>query len=277
MANVIEYSIDGEKYSIDVTGSPEYVFGEHEYLSTPETDLSFGTDWYQDGYSTIPFLAPDEFHTLRSEISKLIEDIVRSLGVSTEGFELEKYHEFVTSDEMHLAVVSRTRDLFPEDFSFSMDEVIKKIEAVTGFKLSEVVSSTGERQQIIVRINRPRSTDFNPPHKDSYEDTSLRFLNFWVPICGVTEKSSLPLAPGSHLLPEDRILRTMEGGVIAGKKYRVRSIAAWDGRSDLCRAKVEDGELLMFSCHLIHGVAFNDQDDLTRVALEFRLFAAPDA
>jgi ectoine hydroxylase-related dioxygenase (phytanoyl-CoA dioxygenase family) len=99
----------------------------------------------------------------------------------------------------------------------------------------------------------------------------------WVPICGVNDKSSLPIAPGSHLLPEDKILRTMDGGVVAGKKYRVRSIAVWDGRSDLTRAKVEEGELLVFSCHLIHGIAVNDQDDQTRVALEFRLFRRPEA
>ncbi|HEY0414377.1 MAG TPA: phytanoyl-CoA dioxygenase family protein [Allosphingosinicella sp.] len=271
MTQVIDYTIDGEKVSLDVSGSPEYVYGVHEFLSTADTDITFGSDWYSDGFKTMPFLTDEEFALVRNEISNVIEKFIASLGVDTTGFEIGKYHRFVTDDEMHLKVVGRTRDLFPEDFSLSMRDLVEKIEGLTGFKLTDIDPLSGERLHIIVRINRPRSTDYNPPHKDSYEDTSRHFLNVWVPICGVNERSSLPLAPGSHLLPEDKILRTLEGGVVAGKKYRVRSVAAWDGRSDLYRARVNEGELLIFSCHLIHGIAFNDQDDQTRVSLEFRL------
>jgi hypothetical protein len=277
VTQVIDYTINGGKYSIDVSGSPEYVYGERIFLSTAGTDATFGTDWYEDGYTTMQFLTAEEFASLRGEISNVIETMLASLGVDTTGFDIGKYHRYVVDDAMHLAIVSRTRDLFPEDFSLSMRDVIAKIENLTGFKLTDIDATTGERLQIIVRINRPRSLDFNPPHKDSYEDPHLNYINIWVPICGVTEKSSLPIAPGSHLLPEDKILRTLEGGVVAGKKYRVRSIAAWDGRTDLYRADVKEGELLMFSFHLIHGIAYNDQDDQTRVALEFRLFRSPDA
>lgn len=277
MAEIIDYTINGEKYSVDVSGSPEFVTGEHEYLSSAETDIIFGTPWYEDGHKIMPFLGPEEFQVLRHEISEVIRKIVVSLGVDATGFEIDKYHRFVTDDATHLGVVSRTRDLFPEDFSLPMQGVIEKIGQVVGFRLTDVEPNTGGRMHIIVRINRPRSTDFNPPHKDSYEDPSARFLNVWIPICGVNDKSSLPIAPGSHLLPEDKVLRTLEGGVVAGKKYRVRSIAAWDGRSDLHRVKVDEGQLLIFSCHLIHGIAYNDQDDTTRVALEFRLFRSPEA
>ncbi|HZG09354.1 MAG TPA: phytanoyl-CoA dioxygenase family protein [Allosphingosinicella sp.] len=273
MTQVVDYTINGEKYSVDVAGSPEYVFGKHEFMSNQETDLTFGTDWYEDGYKVLPFLSEAEFAVLRSDISSVIEKILQSLGVDTAGFEMEKYHHYAADDAVHLGVVSRTRDLFAEDFSLSMRALMDKIEGVTGFELTDLAPGTGARMHIIVRINRPGSTDFNPPHKDSYEDPErARFLNVWIPICGVTDKSSLPMAPGSHLLSEDKILRTMDGGVVAGKKYRVRSIASWDGRSDLYRAEVNDGELLIFSCHLIHGIAFNDQEDQTRVALEFRLF-----
>jgi hypothetical protein len=271
MTQLIDYKIDGETFSIDVSGSPQYVYGDREYLSTAETDIIFGTDWYEDGFKVMPFLTEEEFAHLRDEIGHLIEDMVASTGIDTAGFEIGKYHRFVTDDRKHLEVVDRTRDLFPEDFSLSMCDLVAKIEHLTGFRLTDLDPTSGERRHIIVRINRPRSTDFNPPHKDSYEDTSCHFLNVWVPICGVNERSSLPLAPGSHRLSEDKILRTLEGGVVAGKRYRVRSIAAWDGRSDLYRARVREGELLVFSCHLIHGIAFNDQDDQTRVSLEFRL------
>jgi hypothetical protein len=272
MSNVINYTINGEAYPVDVTGSPEYVHGRHEILSSAETDITFGAPWYEDGYTVLPFVGAEEFQTLRDDIEDVIRKFVAAQGVDVAGFGIDKYHHYVTDDAMHLAVVSRTRDLFPEDFSLPMREVIDKISAITGFRLTDVEPRTGGRMHIIVRINRPRSTDFNPPHKDMYEDPAARFLNVWIPICGVNEKSSLPLAPGSHLLPEDKILRTTDGGVVAGKKYRVRSIANWDGRSDLHRIVVDEGDLLIFSSYLIHGIAFNDQPDTTRVALEFRLF-----
>jgi hypothetical protein len=275
MDNTINYTIDGVQYSMNIEGSPPFFYGEPELLSNADSDITFGTDWYEDGYTTLPFLDAGDFAALRREISDVVEKIIASLGIKTEGFQIEKYHRFINDDSKHLAVVSRTRDLFPEDFSLAINDVIAKIERVTSFELTDINPNTSDRMHIIVRINRPRSTDFNPPHKDSYEDRLARFVNFWIPICGVTQKSSLPLVPRSHLIPEDKILRTFEGGVVAGKRYRVRNIAEWNGRHDLCRAEVKYGQILTFSCHLIHGVAINDQDDVTRVALEFRLFERP--
>jgi ectoine hydroxylase-related dioxygenase (phytanoyl-CoA dioxygenase family) len=130
---------------------------------------------------------------------------------------------------------------------------------------------------IIVRINRPFSNDYNPPHKDIYEgidnDSCVpSIINFWIPIAGVTKKSSLPLVPKSHLINENLILRTFEGGFIDGQKYRVRMIKSWNGETELQRSNVKYGEVLIFSSHLIHGLAVNNESNKTRVALEFRLF-----
>ena len=68
---------------------------------------------------------------------------------------------------------------------------------------------------------------------------------------------------GRTAIVEDRARTTRD---------RLYGDAEWNGRRDLHRAHVKYGQLLTFSCHLIHGVAINDQDDETRVALEFRLF-----
>jgi ectoine hydroxylase-related dioxygenase (phytanoyl-CoA dioxygenase family) len=51
-------------------------------------------------------------------------------------------------------------------------------------------------------------------------------------------------------------------------------IKEWGGSHTLERAVVKDGQVLFFSSHLIHGLAINEEEDLTRVALEFRLFKA---
>ncbi len=97
-------------------------------------------------------------------------------------------------------------------------------------------------------------------------------MNLWIPIAGVTENTSLGMVPGSHKLSDVEIVRTYDGGVVEGNTYRVRMIKEWAGSHALKRADVKDDEVLLFSSHLIHGMAINAEEDLTRVALEFRLF-----
>jgi ectoine hydroxylase-related dioxygenase (phytanoyl-CoA dioxygenase family) len=75
-----------------------------------------------------------------------------------------------------------------------------------------------------------------------------------------------------NTINENLVQRTFEGGLIEGNKYRVRMIKSWNGDNTLVRSKVKYGQVLIFSSHLIHGLATNEEADKTRVALEFRLF-----
>jgi hypothetical protein len=277
MTSEVQYVIDGQPCTLDVAGSPAFAHGKPEQLSRPDTDITSGQAWYDRGYGIFRFLDDTGFASLREGIARSIRGIVASLGVDTAGFELETYHRYVRDDALHRKVVGITRDLFPDDFNFPILDTLARLERLLGFGLTDVDPDTGEKLHIIVRINRPDSHDFNPPHKDIYEawdaDATLpRFANFWIPICGVTPQSSLPLVPGSHRLPEDRIVRTFAGGVAGGNEYRVRTVLRWDGSNELQRPAVGYGEVLIFSSHLVHGCAINRQDDATRVALEFRLY-----
>lgn len=277
MPSLLDMVVDGKPFYLDVQGSPAFAIGKAERLSRRDTDITFDQDWYQDGYKVFPFLDAAEFGSLHQGVEEAVRNILVSEGIGADGFKLLKYHEFVRSDEDHFKVVRRTRDLFPQDFNFSIGNLTRKMASILGVELTDVSPDTGERIHIIVRINRPGSDDYNPPHKDIYEalDRDGRLplvVNFWIPICGVTEHSSLPLAPGSHLLAENEIVRTVEGGVLNGRRYRVRNIKSWGGKNEMIRAKITQGEILIFSSHLIHGLAINNQQDQTRVALEFRLF-----
>lgn len=273
----INYQINNKTFSFSVKGSPEFGFGRKERLSKPENDITSGQDWYEKGYAVQKFLNDREFKSLKDALANNVAEIVANqTGKDVTGFSLENYHQYVDSDELHYKIVGITRDLFPEDFNFSLTDVIPKLEKILGFGLTDVDPVDGERIHVIVRINRPGSTDFNPPHKDIYEhfDQNSKvpsFINIWIPVCGVTENSSLPLAPSSHLYPENKICRTFEGGVIEGKKYHVRTVKEWDGKNDLIRPLIHDGEVLFFTPHLVHGMAINEED-MTRVSLEFRLF-----
>jgi hypothetical protein len=271
-----EFIIDGQPLELDISGSGGFGYGKAERLSTPATDATADQAWYEDGFHVYRFLGDEEFAALRDGVADCVRGIVARQGIDTGGFSLETYHRYVTTDEQHLAVVRLTRDLFPPDINFDVASIVGKLAKLMGHGLTDIYPGTDDRIHIIVRIIRPHRTDFNPPHKDVYEWDEQYvhppMVNFWIPLVGVTGQSALPIAPRSHLIPEDRVYRTIEGGYIAGKRYRVRCVLNWDGSNELHRVEISEGEVLVFSPYLIHGCGVNLQGDATRVALEFRLF-----
>jgi Phytanoyl-CoA dioxygenase (PhyH) len=274
----IDYQIDENKYTISIEDSSLFELGNDEVLSRKDSDITFGQPWYYNGFSEQNFLSNAEFKSLKSGLTSCIKEIIhKELLLDTEGFELVNYHKFVLDDTNHLKIVSKTRDLFAEDFNYPVMELTNRLSEILGFKLTDVNPKNQLKVHIIVRINRPKSTDYNPPHKDIYEgvdnDSYIpQFVNFWIPIAGVTKKSSLPIAPESHKLNENLICRTFDGAIMEGNKYRVRMIKSWNKENRLVRSTVQNGQVLIFSGHLIHGLAINNEEDKTRVALEFRLF-----
>jgi len=275
---VLEYIINDNKYSFSDEGSSGFTFGDNIILSREDTDITYEQSWYGNGYEVLPLFSIKEHSDLLKGISNSVNKLISSeLKRDCKDFNLQDYHSFITSNEDHFKIVSKTRGLLPEDFNFNIMEMISRFNDLFGFEFSNLDKKTGYQSKIIVRINRPFSTDFNPPHKDSYEvvdqDGSIpQFVNFWIPVCGVTENSSLPIVEKSHLLPESKVERTPDGGVIEGNKYRVRTVKSWDGSNKLQRVNIQDGQLLVFSPHLIHGLAVNEEKNQTRVALEFRLY-----
>lgn len=273
----LEYKIDGNVVGFEITDGQTYKLGDSKVLSNEQSDITYNQSWYPNGYTTSNFLSNSEFNFLKSEITKTIAEIISNeLGIDTNGFTLEKYHKYITTNQAHFKIVSKTRDLYPWDFGFDIKELIPKFSDILKFKISDIDPYTNNRVHIILRINRPNSYDYNPPHKDMYEAYDRdgyfpQFVNFWVPIAGVTKKTSLPIVPKSHLISEDSVLRTTEGGIVNNNKYRVRFVKDW-GDNSLVRTNVDYSEVLIFSSHLIHGLAINEELDTTRVALEFRLF-----
>lgn len=276
--NNTDYQIDGNKYTISIEDSPLFQLGKDEVLSREDSDITYGQSWYSKGFSEEDFLSKEEFNSLVSGLTSGIEKIIRKeLSVNTEGFELENYHNFVKDDASHFKIVSKTRDLFAEDFNYPVMELTDRLSKILGFNLTDLNPGDQKKVHIIVRINRPQSNDYNPPHKDIYEGVDNesyipQFVNFWIPIAGVTNNSALPLAPESHKINEKLVCRTFDGGMMEGNKYRVRMIKSWNNENKLVRSTVKNGQVLIFSGHLIHGLAINNEKDKTRVALEFRLF-----
>jgi len=255
----LQYIIDEDTLKIQIPEYQIFVNGDNEVLSNSETDITHKLDWYDQGFTVEKFVSEDEFYKIKKGIENSIKKIIHTtLGTDVNGFELENYHKYVKNNDEHFKIVSQTRDLFTKDFVFDIDYLIPKLEKVLKIKLTDYDELNDYRSHIIVRINRP-----------SYIP---KFVNFWIPICGVNEESVLPICPYSHLIPENKILRTNNGSTVNDNKYRVRLIKSWGESTKLIRPKVINGEVLIFSSHLIHGLAVNNQNNTTRVALEFRLY-----
>lgn len=274
------YLIDGKEIAIPYFND-DIALGADFVISNELTDLSFRQDWYPEGFKIYQLFGPEEFNKIRRGVEIAVASVIEEeLNINLTNFNLLDYHKFVVTDAEHIKVVSRTRDLFYEDFNFPIHECIEKLSQIVRTNLSDFNPETNKRIHIIIRINRPNSTDFNPPHKDIYgsfdKDPAMRlnYMNFWIPICGVTDKSSLPIVPSSHLIPESQIRRSRSGALLSENRYRVNIILNWKNATNLTRTAVKEGKVLCFSPHLIHGLAVNHEPDQTRVALEFRLLEA---
>lgn len=263
-----QFIIDEKIHQIELLG--KFQFGDKKIISDKQTDPTYDQDWYNEGYKVIDFFDNKSFLKIKNQVKKYIQKIMNK------NFCLTKYHNFI-NEKQHEEITKKTRDILSKDFNFLKYGIIGQLEKKIGFNVTNINQRTGEELHAIIRINRPLSNDYNPPHKDIYQELDEtghvpKCINVWIPICGVNKNSSLPLAPKSHLIPENEILRNFDGGLLNGKQYRVRGILSWNGDNKLIRPKIKNKQILIFSSHLIHGCAVNDQKDTTRISLELRLF-----
>lgn len=267
----LNYNLDNEPCQIDVDGSVSWISGEDKCLSNQKSDPTYELSWYSEGVKCVDLFSDEEFQKIQNGIKKIIENKTNKQFEKLENYHLEVNHQ------LHQEVVSYTRNLKPTQFNFETEVIYKKLSEIVGFKLSDYCAPLNVFHSIIIRINRPNSLDYNPPHKDGYEILDYHglepnFINVWIPICGVSHKSSLPFAIGSHLIPENKIIRSEKGAIVSGKQYHVRCIKEWNLSNKLQRIPIQNKQAFLFSPFLIHGLALNQQEDQTRIALEFRLF-----
>lgn len=81
---------------------------------------------------------------------------------------IEPFNRLVVDDD-HYILVDRTLDFFASDFTLDIAELHARLGCDLGIILSDVEPASRPKLHIIVRINRPGSTDFNPVHEDIHE------------------------------------------------------------------------------------------------------------
>jgi hypothetical protein len=273
----LEYSIDNNIKHVDVQDDTLFTNGEAICLADKFSDITRYQNWYNLGYDLVNTKAIFDFKKVKNNIQNLIFKMISKVNknLRENEFTLEKYHRFVDKN-LHFEIIKKTRYLNISDFEFKSKELLEYVSNLIGTKVNWRSNGSYD-PKIIIRINTPHSSNFNPAHKDVYQvydETKHipKMINLWVPICGVKERTGLPLALGSHLIPENKVLRTKAGIFINGEKYNVNCIKSWDQRNNLKTIIPQENQMIIFSSYLIHGLAKNYNEDETRISLEFRLF-----
>jgi len=262
--------IDKQPFQFEVEG--EFSWGAPEMLFEKENNIISKTPWKDEGYGVVHAFSKAEFEVLKFSVTQNILKAIKAndIAVDEVTFKLEDYHKVVMTDKGHLGVIDITRNLTNEDLDFNIELLLERFGNELGYKLTSWVEEL-QKTHIQIRINRPSSLDINPPHKDGYLSYWKDIVNVWIPVAGCNEQTSLPVAPGSHLLSEDEIYRTeSKGAKINGNTYYVPCILKTKlGNLNMIRPNPAQGEALLFSPFLIHGAAVN-LGDSTRVSIELR-------
>lgn len=263
--------INNEKFNFKVEGT--FFSGKNQVLFNQENSVLANVDWADKGYSIIPVFSENTFKLLQNSITKNIIDGLKKAGIHTnfEDFNLNDYHKYAVTPEQHFEVINHTRNLRNEDFDIDFKTLEKVFSEYLNIPLTSKIKEF-DRSHIQIRISRPDSLDINPPHRDSYLDYYKDILNIWIPISGCNENSSLPIVPGSHLIPENKITRTeARSAYINGNLYAVPCmLETTEGPFKMIRPNPQPGEALIFTPYLVHGVGINLNKDITRVSLELR-------
>ena len=249
--------IDGKRYDWEVEG--EFSWGEGGALFDESHDL-LAPRVGSDGYLLAPL--PDGFASkARDAIAGFLERF---------DADMETYHQSVDG-QRHQRIIEVSRELGMRDFGWDGEQLCASLSEIVGVGLSAHIDALG-KDSIIVRINRPDSTDFNPPHRDGYLAIWRNIVNLWIPVFGCNADTSLPVVPGSHLTAEsDCYLTAARGARIGGKTYNVPAMMKnRQGFWEMIRPPVAFGQALVFTPYLIHGAAINASEHV-RISLELRL------
>lgn len=268
----VNYKIENNE--IDLLLEGETFIGAPITLLNNDVNLIDDLSWTEAGFSVEKFLAPELYKKAQIGISEIVKNLVLQAGGKVDGnFTLEKYHLYV-DDNIHLKIAKIIQpgwnvSTFPIDFNF----INKRVSEIVNKTVTAEAKHLGIYNYFL-RIVRPmKFQDNNPPHRDVWLDRLRNAVNIYVPICGSSQKSSLPLVEGSHLAKESEIERTTDGALLNGTKYSVPCVISYKDQSPkLTRPVVNDNELMVFSPYLVHGGGYNFQENLTRISLEARFW-----
>ena len=269
----VSLTLDGKPYHF--TAETERSFGRPEVLFAEEALFGGEPEWRERGYAVVDLLDPDTMARMVEGLTaRVARDLVElqpglDLGRTAQALRQGQYHRIVASDDIHRQLVRRTANYRHSDLPIPAPDIYGRLQPHVRARLSEANPRLAT-EIVTVRLSRPGSRDFNPPHKDVYLDFYRGTLNVWMPLVGCSEQSTLPLVPGSHLWPEDQVDRGVSGNLFNGLRFNGPVVFGGPQPLAFVRPKVRPGQALVFTPNLVHGCAMNLGTDITRMSLELR-------
>jgi hypothetical protein len=269
---IVKYTLGEKEIELELNGTT--FTGSEDILLLQDENLIENTFWKEEGFHIVDFIEENDFQTIKMGLKKIIIELVNSEGGKIdENFELEKYHLYVDND-IHLRIAKKIQwGWATSDFPIEFQAINERISEVIGMKVSAKAKNM-EINNFFLRIVRPQNfQDNNPPHRDVWLDRLRDAVNIYAPICGSDSNSSLGLVPGSHLLKESEIERTLEGAILNGTRYTVPCVISINNETPkLLRPNPEENQVMLFSPYLVHGGGYNFNENKTRMSLEVRFW-----
>ncbi len=269
----VDFTLEGTRYSFPAEAARSR--GKAETLFDERGLFGGAADWVANGVAVVDLLDPQEARLMAEGMAKRaardLAELQPDLGLAaaTDALLAGRYHQVVGDSEIHRQLVRRTANYCHDDLPLPVTQIYARLGELIKAKLSPANPKL-PTEIVTLRLSRPGSLDFNPPHKDVYLDFYRGTLNVWMPLLGCSESSTLPVVPGSHLWPEDQVERGATGNLFNKLRFNVPIVFGGPAPLAFVRPKVKLGQALVFTPNLVHGVAMNLTPDTTRMSLELR-------
>jgi hypothetical protein len=269
---IVHYILGENEIELELIGNT--IKGADEVILLKDENLIENTSWKDEGFCIENFVSESDFISIKNGIKILIANkIIEAGGQIDDDFDLENYHLYV-DNETHLKVAKLIQHGWNiSHFPIDMNIVNQRISDLIGLTVSTKAKHV-DLNNFFLRIVRPQNfQDNNPPHRDVWLDRLRDAVNIYAPICGSNSLSSLGIVPGSHLLKESEIERTVEGAILNGTSYTVPCVISIKGEQPrLLRPDPKENQLMLFSPYMVHGGGYNFNETTTRMSLEVRFW-----
>jgi hypothetical protein len=246
--------------------------GEEVILLENGIDLTSGTGWHPEGFTTAPLTGWNSYLNFENQIESLLRSLWCRASIDfPAALPLDQYHTVARDFDLHHKAIQQTKLLNIDEFPSGIKWLEERIGEIC--KQHLIAKNPFDNQSVFhFRVVRPGQNDNNPLHRDIWLEDYDDCINLYIPVCGSDENSSLIVIPGSHLWPESRLKKTKQGAIINGLKFNVPAVTSIFGQYEVIRPNPLRGEVLVFSPYLIHGGAINLNQLKTRISIELRLW-----
>tara|TARA_B100000029_G_C17455321_1_gene916501 strand:- start:424 stop:1245 length:822 start_codon:yes stop_codon:yes gene_type:complete len=251
----------------------------------------------KDGYLVVNLFTPDQIEIIKTLIRQKITNIYKDFchGKINKNWALEKYHKTLgVNEKTHATLMENPVRYFfmPENLIKTLTEQpLKQIMQHFWGHLDPLITHIGHEKEknkpvsdnaCCFRVIRPGSQDASGVHVDTYyaakrkmyirslnerlnsSALQLDLLSSWVPIIGFSEKYSLRLSPGSH------VIKHPPNSFIKSPNHITRIVKKdYEKQFNYVRPRLKKGQAIIFHPNTLHGGSTNFGQK-TRVSVEVR-------